>query len=368
MASICIGAEQQAPAFFVSCLGNYWAFMVKKWFTALGGIAANDEGGRRGWAHEGKAGVKDPRVWISALALCGAGVGLAGAVAAGVVPGAGGLAAVLGRPAVRYHSLTVPIPPAMAGDGLPPVAGPGDRSRPLIVIDPGHGGRDPGAEGAEGADGGGAAGAGGGRPREKDVTLALALALRDDLLRGGRVRVALTRADDRTLSLEERADMARKLGADLFVSLHADAADNPEAQGATIYTLSETASDREAERLAARENRDAMVNGVAVGEQDGAVSSILIDLSRREAMKQSADFARLLYREASPTVRFRPIPHRFASLIVLKAPDVPSVLFEAGYITSAADAAQLAAPEGRERIAQGIARAVAVYFARRPAA
>lgn len=314
--------------------------------------------------------MKTPRVWISALALGGVGLGLfglslVGGVAAGGVPGAGALSAAFGSPPAPRHSLTVPIPPAMAGDGLPPVAGPEDRSRPLIVIDPGHGGRDPGAAGAgNGAEGG----AGAGRPREKDVTLALALALRADLLRGGRVRVALTRADDRTLSLEERADMARKLGADLFVSLHADAADNPEAQGATIYTLSETASDREAERLAARENRSAVVNGVAVGEQDGAVSSILIDLSRREAMKQSADFARLLYREASPTVRFRPIPHRFASLIVLKAPDVPSVLFEAGYITSAADAAQLAAPEGRERIAQGIARAVAVYFARRPAA
>ncbi len=255
------------------------------------------------------------------------------------------------RPPKRMHSITVHVAPPAKGVALPPVSGP--RDRPLVVIDAGHGGHDPGAA-SRTRD-----------ARERDVTLALALALRDRLLRGGRVRVALTRSDDRFLLLQERYDIARRLGADLFLSLHADAADNEAAQGATIYTLSETASDREAARLAARENRADVINGVDLGQQNSAVNSILIDLSQREAMAQSADFARLLYREAAPYVPFRGNYHRFASLVVLKAPDIPSVLFEAGYITSAQDAARLTSPAGRARTAEGLARAVEIYFARR---
>jgi len=253
------------------------------------------------------------------------------------------------------HSITVPIAPSSGRINLPPIAGPADRSRPLVVIDPGHGGHDPGASNEEH------------HLREKDVTLALAKAVRDRIVAQGRVRVALTRQDDSYLSLQERYGLARQMGADLFLSLHADAADDGEAQGATIYTLSETASDREAARLAARENRSDIINGVAIGDQSGSVSSILIDLSQRQAMTLSASFAQLLYREASPFIRFRSRYHRFASLVVLKAPDIPSVLFEAGYITSAQDAAQLATQEGRDRVAQGIAQAVGVYFARRTA-
>lgn len=258
-------------------------------------------------------------------------------------------------PPRRMHGITVSIPTITKGIALPPVEGPADPSRPLVVIDAGHGGHDPGASNA------------GRGYREKDVTLALAQALRDRLVIDGRVRVALTRADDRFLALDERYDIARKLGADLFISVHADAADSRDAQGATIYTLSETASDREAARLAARENRADIVNGVNLGEQSGAVSSILIDLSQREAMGRSSDFARLLYREAAPAIRFRASYHRFASLIVLKAPDIPSVLFEAGYITNDDDAALLTSPAGRQKVAQALARAAEVYFARRSA-
>jgi len=278
-------------------------------------------------------------------------------LAAGFVSGgaAGGDSAAYARPPRHTHSITVPIPPASGGGKLPPIVGPADRSRPLVVIDPGHGGHDPGAINEDR------------KLREKDVTLALAKAVRDRVAAQGRVRVALTREDDSYLSLQERYELARQLGADLFISLHADAADSADAQGATIYTLSETASDREAARLAARENRSDIINGVAIGDQSGSVSSILIDLSQRQAMTLSGSFADLLYREAAPYVRFRGRYHRFASLIVLKAPDIPSVLFEAGYITSAADAAQLATPEGRDKVAQGIAQAVGVYFARRSA-
>lgn len=268
------------------------------------------------------------------------------------LPSLTGAGSAQARQPRQSHSITVPIPAATADRKLPPVSGPADRARPLVVIDPGHGGHDPGASNADHG------------LREKDVTLALAKAVRDRLVAQGRVRVALTRQDDSYLSLQERYGLARQLGADLFISIHADAADNADAHGATIYTLSETASDREAARLAARENRSDIVNGVAIGEQAGSVSSILIDLSQRQAMTLSSNFAQLLYREASPFIRFRSRYHHFASLVVLKAPDIPSVLFEAGYITSAQDAAQLARPEGRDKVAQGIAQAVGVYFAR----
>lgn len=257
------------------------------------------------------------------------------------------------RPKKRLHSISVPIPAPARGLTLPPVEGAQDGARPLVVIDAGHGGHDPGAINKET-----------GR-REKDVTLAIAQAIRDQLVKGGRVRVALTRDDDKFLVLQERYGIARKLGADLFISIHADAADNGDAHGATVYTLSETASDREAARLAARENKADIINGVNLGGQSGDVSSILIDLTQRESMNISASFARLLQREAGPYVPFRSAGHRFASLMVLKAPDTPSVLFETGYISNAADSAFLSSREGQARIARGVARAIEVHFARK---
>ncbi|WP_307750187.1 N-acetylmuramoyl-L-alanine amidase [Sphingobium sp. DEHP117] len=257
------------------------------------------------------------------------------------------------RPPRHSHSIRVRIPPPAKGVKLPPIYGPTDPSRPLVVIDAGHGGHDPGAASR------------GGERQEKELTLALALALRDRLVRGGRIRVALTRGDDQFLLLQERYDIARRLGADLFISIHADAAENDTAQGATIYTLSETASDREAARLAARENRSDIINGVDMGAQGGVVNSILIDLSQREAMAQSVAFAELLYREAAAHTPFRSNWHRFASLVVLKAPDVPSILFEAGYITSPQDVARLSSAQGRAQTAEGVARAIEIYFARR---
>ncbi|WP_310221139.1 N-acetylmuramoyl-L-alanine amidase [Sphingobium xenophagum] len=257
------------------------------------------------------------------------------------------------RPQKRLHSITVPIPTAARGVALPPVEGAQDGARPLVVIDAGHGGHDPGAVNSEMG------------KREKDVTLAIAQAIRDQLVKSGRVRVALTRDDDKYLILQERYGIARKLGADLFISIHADAAENTEAQGATVYTLSETASDREAARLAARENKADIINGVNLGGQSGDVSSILIDLTQRESLNISASFARLLQREAAPYVPFRSSYHRFASLMVLKAPDTPSVLFETGYISNAQDAAFLSSREGQTKIARGVARAIEVHFARK---
>ncbi len=218
--------------------------------------------------------------------------------------------------------ILVRIPDTAPSIALPPVQGPSDRNRPLVVIDAGHGGHDPGAHNpTSGA-------------KEKDLTLAIAKTVRDELLKTGRIRVALTREDDRFLVLQERYGIARKLGASLFISIHADAADVPDARGATIYTLSDVASDREAARLAARENRADIINGVDLSDKSNAVSSILIDLTQRETMDASARFAELLHREALPHFRFRTPYQRFASLVVLKSPDTPSVLLEAGYVSN----------------------------------
>lgn len=250
--------------------------------------------------------------------------------------------------------LTIDLGPGSRGGGAadPPVLGP--RGRPLVVIDPGHGGRDPGAISPFG------------QRREKDVTLALARAIRDELLASGRVRVALTRNDDRYVVHRERYEIARRLGAGLFISVHADAAPaNDGARGASVYTLSEVASDRQAALLAEQENKSDIIAGVDLGGQDAGVNRILIDLAQRESMEASAEFARLLKREASAFFPFRPNYHRFASLLVLKAPDIPSILFESGYLTNGSDSAYIQSPEGRKQIGVGIRRAVEAHFARR---
>jgi N-acetylmuramoyl-L-alanine amidase len=189
--------------------------------------------------------------------------------------------------------------------------------------------------------------------------------MRDALAATGRVRVALSRSDDTYIALEDRYAIARRLGADLFVSVHADIAPaNDQARGATIYTLSEVASDREAAALAEREN-EANRLGPARMSADPNVNLILIDLAQRESMDRAAEFARLLHREAAPTIPFRPIWHRFAAFIVLKAPDIPSILFEAGYLSNLQDAADLQSAPGRQRIAEGMRRAIEAHFARR---
>jgi N-acetylmuramoyl-L-alanine amidase len=259
------------------------------------------------------------------------------------------------EPPKRRYEVTAPIRTRPA-KGLPQISGPNDRTLPLVIIDAGHGGHDPGAISPHGGQ------------REKDVTLSIARAIRGEMLKSGRVRVALTRDTDTFLVLEDRYEIARKMNADLFISIHADSAENPEAGGGTVYTLSEVASDREAQRLAARENKANIINGVNLGGADGNVSSILIDLTQRESMNVSAGFAKLLLREAGPNMRIRTNSHRFASFIVLKAPDLPSVLFETGYLSNEDDVAFLASSEGRQKVARSVANAIQVHFARRLAA
>lgn len=255
-------------------------------------------------------------------------------------------------PSTRHsYSVSVPVPPRPAAFSLPRIQGEDD-DRPLVVIDAGHGGQDPGSISATGV-------------KEKDLALAIARAVRDELLASGRARVALTRDDDRYLLHRDRVEIARKLGASLFISVHCDAAHSPDATGASVYTLSEVASDKEAARLAARENKSDILAGIDLGTQDPDVSPILIDLTQRETMNASSNFARLLGREAQGLIPVKPTPHRMASLLVLKAPDLPSVLFETGYVSNEADVALLSSPEGQRRIAQSVDQAVAIYFAMR---
>ena len=257
------------------------------------------------------------------------------------------------EPPPRRYSVRIPLPKPSKAPPLPKIEGPNDDTRPLVVIDAGHGGHDPGAISPH--DG----------TRESKVTLQVARAIRDELLKTGRVRVALTRDSDTFLVLQERYGIARRLGADLFISVHADAAASQTARGATIYTLSEVASDREAARLAARENKADILNGVNLADAPSDVSSILIDLTQRETMNLSADFARLLRREGDAKMNFRTDSHRFASLMVLKAPDVPSVLLETGYVSNADDIALLNSSAYRRRIAESVSQAVTVFFARK---
>jgi N-acetylmuramoyl-L-alanine amidase len=255
------------------------------------------------------------------------------------------------RARVPSYVVRIVLPAAEPQVDLPKIAGPDDASRPLVVIDPGHGGHDPGASGA-------------GTLKEAQLTLALARSLRDELVKRARVRVALTRDGDRYLTLEERYGIARRLNADLFLSIHADAAADDTARGATLYTLSERGSDAEAARIAARENKADSINGVALREQTGDVAAILLDLSRRQTLDRSAGFARLVLRESQGSIRFRPEPLKSAAFVVLKSPDVPSVLFESGYISNAEDAARLLDAKSRQGFASAFARAIEAYFAR----
>ncbi|WP_298173032.1 N-acetylmuramoyl-L-alanine amidase [Novosphingobium sp.] len=249
------------------------------------------------------------------------------------------------------YVIRIALPSGAAQIGLPKIEGPADASRPLVVIDAGHGGHDPGASGQHGE-------------REKKITLSLALALRDALLAGGRVRVAMTRDGDRFLALEERSGIARRLKADLFVSIHADASESPEATGATVYTLSDRGSDAVADAVARRENKSDTVNGVELGGKSDAVTAILVSLSQREMRERSRAFAALVLREGDGKMRFHTDPEREAAFVVLKSLDLPSALIEAGYISSPDDARALANPGWRKGFAASVATAIEIYLAR----
>ena len=237
--------------------------------------------------------------------------------------------------------------PAVSPAGKPVAAS--DGHIPTIVLDPGHGGKDPGAIGAHGT-------------MEKDVNLQMAKQLKAVLEATGRYKVVLTRTDDRLLPLRQRIDLARAANADLFISLHADHNERAEVRGASVYTLSETASDAEAAEVAARENKDGVITGVDLTTQSPIVSSILIDLAQRETKNLSARFASLLTDQLAERTLVLPDSHRFAGFVVLKALDMPSVLIELGYLSNVDDEAALSSKRHRRIVAKAIRDAIDGYF------
>jgi N-acetylmuramoyl-L-alanine amidase len=226
-------------------------------------------------------------------------------------------------------------------------------TRPLIVIDPGHGGPDNGTQS--------------GTESEKNLVLGFALILRDRIEKTGKYRVAMTRTDDTFIPLDDRVKFARSQSAALFVSIHADALPRHEgdAQGATIYTLSDRASDAQAERLAEAENRADAIGGVNLTEEPTEVADILIDLAQRETRTFSNRFARLLMGEMKTVTRMHKHPLKSAGFRVLKAPDIPSVLVELGYVSNKEDMEHLASENWRSRTAGSVAHAVDAFFAKR---
>ncbi|RXF73941.1 N-acetylmuramoyl-L-alanine amidase [Hansschlegelia zhihuaiae] len=234
-------------------------------------------------------------------------------------------------------------------------AAPADAEKPVVVIDPGHGGVDPGAAGPDGAS-------------EKDIVLAFAKRLKDKIEADGERRVVLTRDDDTFVSLPGRVKIARDNAAALMISIHADALADPfGVRGATIYTLSDRASDREAERLAEKENRADLIAGLDLTDEPEEVAGILFELTRRETSAFTEQFAKGLVRELKEAAKLNKNPLRSAGFRVLRAPDVPSVLLELGYLSSKDDAKLMMSEAWREQATQAVAEAVDRYFATRVA-
>tara|TARA_R110002110_G_scaffold255682_2_gene471459 strand:- start:7492 stop:8664 length:1173 start_codon:yes stop_codon:yes gene_type:complete len=221
--------------------------------------------------------------------------------------------------------------------------------RKRIVIDPGHGGKDPGAISV-------------GNRYEKDIVLAFGRRLRDALKQTGRYEVVLTRNADSFIRLRERVQIARDHNADLFLSIHADASSNRSARGASIYTLSEKASDKEAAALAAKENKADLIGGIDLNEEDNEVASILIDLARRETMDYSKRFANRLADRMSSATAMVNRSHRFAGFAVLTAPDIPSVLIELGHLSNRTDEKNLLSPNHHRKVAGAIVSSIDEWF------
>jgi N-acetylmuramoyl-L-alanine amidase len=231
------------------------------------------------------------------------------------------------------------IPPTSPGKG-----------RKIIVVDSGHGGIDSGTSGVNGL-------------LEKDLVLDTATRLGKVLAKRGFV-VHLTRDTDIFIPLRGRVNIARSYKADLFISLHADSNPSPDVSGASVYTLSEAGSDKEAEKLAKKENQSDIIAGVDLGGQNSPVAGILFDLAQRDTLNRSSRFAETVVKELSKATDILPRqPHRSAAFAVLKAPDVPAVLIELGYLSNARNAAQMNTARWRDGVADAIADAVERHFA-----
>jgi N-acetylmuramoyl-L-alanine amidase len=245
--------------------------------------------------------------------------------------------------------LPAALHPAMAESR--PVAPPGRRPpAPLVMLDPGHGGKDPGAIGVSGT-------------YEKQVSLASALELKRQLTAGGRYRVELTRWRDVFIPLEDRVARAQAHGASLFVSMHADALNDRTVRGASVYTLAGTASDAQSAALARSENSADRFGGPAVRGVPPDVARILASLVRQETRQGSSRMARDLVQSLDQDLPLLPNPERHAGFVVLKAADIPSVLVEMGFMSNPRDEALLRQPAHRVLVARAMKRAVDAYFA-----
>lgn len=259
-----------------------------------------------------------------------------------VIAGLAGLAAVgLAAPAVWANQ---PAKKSIAKPTPPP-------KPKLVFLDPGHGGRDPGALGIRGT-------------QEKVVVMAIARELQRELLVGGRYRVLLTRASDSFVALRERVARAQAAKADLFLSLHADAHPDSDVRGASVYTLSEDASDREAAALAARENRaDAVVSGVRLADQPDNVARTLVAMSQRGTVNDSRRLADAIVRTfGSSGVRLLPRTHRQAGFAVLTSPDIPAALIELGYLSNPQDEKLLTVRQHQIALARALRASVDAHF------
>ncbi len=237
----------------------------------------------------------------------------------------------------------------------PPVSGkkiilPSKRGKKTIVLDPGHGGIDPGAISRAGT-------------KEKDVVLSFANVLRKALLATGKYEVVMTRGDDRFVSLKNRVTVAREKNADLFLAIHADTVRGRDARGVTIYTLSDKASDAEAEALAKRENRADIIGGLDLETETEEITDILIDLAQRESKNHAMFFSKKAVTHLKPLTLMTGKPLRSAGFMVLKAPDVPSVLLELGFLSSKSDEKLLTSTAWQTKIAKAFATAMDAYFA-----
>lgn len=219
----------------------------------------------------------------------------------------------------------------------------------IVVLDPGHGGKDPGAIGAYG------------KTYEKNITLAMGKELKQILQKKGYI-VYLTRDNDIFIPLRQRIKIAQKYRADLFMSLHADSAQNRSATGLSVYTLSDTASDKEAAALAERENKADIIGGIDLGGNTKEVNDILISLSQTDTRNKSSKYATYLVQEMTKSVKVLKNTHRFAGFAVLKAPDVPAVLLEMGYLSNRTEEANLKTPSYRKKLGEAAARAIDRYF------
>jgi N-acetylmuramoyl-L-alanine amidase len=254
---------------------------------------------------------------------------------------------------MRMVALEARVPEARRIEA-PPESKSANDPRPLVIIDPGHGGIDNGTRAASGE-------------VEKTIVLDFALLLRDKIEKTGKYRVAMTRTDDSFVPLAERVAFARARQAALFISVHADALARGEgdAQGATVYTLSERASDARAARVAATENQADVIAGLDLSSEPKDVAGILIDLARRETKTFSVQFAQALVSAMRSAARLHQHPVKSAAFVVLKAPDIPSVLVELGFVTNKADIQSLVSQEWRERTADAMVQAVDSFFSTR---